>query len=54
MTISEYFKIKPRLQNFKKCVGCSEIYDLDKVFKQCPNCKCEKFIPVTEWVREQS
>lgn len=54
MKVKDYFKIKPRLQNFKKCVGCGEIYDLDKSFSKCPNCKCKKFIPVTEYIRKDN
>lgn len=51
MKIKDYFKQEKRLQNFKKCMGCSELFTLDVVFKQCPNCKCKTFIPVTEYIR---
>jgi hypothetical protein len=50
MKIKDYFKQEKRLQNFKKCIGCSELFELDVVFKQCPNCKCKKFVPVTEYI----
>ena len=51
MKAKDYLKKKKRLQNFKKCLGCSEIYELDEVMSKCPNCKNKKFIDVTEWIR---
>lgn len=52
MKAKDYYKIKPRLQDFKKCLGCSEIYTLDKTIKECSNCGNKKFIDVTDYIRE--
>ena len=52
MKAEDYLKKEKRLQNFKKCLGCGEIYELGKVMSRCPACKNKKFIDVTEYIYE--
>lgn len=53
MKVKDYYKLTPRLQAFKKCLGCAELFDIDQSFPRCPNCGCKKFIPVTDYIREE-
>lgn len=45
---SRQFKKKHYPQNYKKCLGCGEYYDLDVFISKCENCGCLKFIACTD------
>ena len=35
-------------QNYKKCLGCGEYYDLSVEISKCENCGCKTFIACTD------